>query len=245
MSVKYTIGHLDLTLDRPEENLACDEALLDACERGSWNEVLRFWESPVPFVVVGYANSVAREVNMARCQALNIPILRRCTGGGAVVQGPGCLNYSLVLRVNPIGPLQNIPAANRHIMDRNRAAVSQVMEKPVAVNGFTDLTIDGIKFSGNSQRRRRNALLFHGSFLLHFDLDLISDLLPPPSKEPDYRKGRAHRDFLTNLGVPAEVIKDALRDVWNARTAVQEIPFQSITDLARERYATDAWNFRF
>src|ERR1041384_3554800 len=90
---------LDLTLPTPAENLACDEALLDACEGGAADEVLRFWESSTPFVVVGYGNKVAREVNVAACEARGIPILRRCSGGGTVVQGPGCLSYALVLRI--------------------------------------------------------------------------------------------------------------------------------------------------
>ena len=55
---------LDLTLPSPAENLALDEALLDAAETGNSNETLRFWESPTPFVVVGYANKIQTEVNV-------------------------------------------------------------------------------------------------------------------------------------------------------------------------------------
>ena len=49
---------LDLTLPPPAENLAYDEALLNWCESGDGEEVLRFWESPEYFVVVGYADKV-------------------------------------------------------------------------------------------------------------------------------------------------------------------------------------------
>src|ERR1019366_4870445 len=94
---------LDLTLPTPAENLACDEALLDACEAGRHPPVLRFWESPEHFVVVGYSNPVATEVNVEACQAAGVPILRRCTGGGTVVQGPGCLNYALILPIEMEG----------------------------------------------------------------------------------------------------------------------------------------------
>jgi hypothetical protein len=59
--------HLDLTLPSPAENLACDEALLDWCEENGGEEILRFWESPETFVVVGYANKVATEVNVSGC----------------------------------------------------------------------------------------------------------------------------------------------------------------------------------
>src|SRR5262245_61180745 len=83
---------LDLTLPTPAENLACDEALLDAAEAGESDEVLRFWEPKQLFVVVGYANKVVTEVNVSACESCGVPILRRCSGGGTVLQGLGCLN---------------------------------------------------------------------------------------------------------------------------------------------------------
>src|SRR4051812_36268153 len=127
---------LDLTLPTPAENLACDEALLDWFEVnggggvvrvleaedyffvvGGGEGVLRFWERENYFVVVGYGNHVETEVNVAACQAEGIAIHRRCSGGGTVLQGPGCLNYSLVLKSEEQGPLASIPAANRFIME--------------------------------------------------------------------------------------------------------------------------------
>ena len=61
------VNYFDLTLPTPQENLACDEALLDGCEAGG-PEVLRFWEPRKHFVVVGYSNRVEREVNVAACR---------------------------------------------------------------------------------------------------------------------------------------------------------------------------------
>ena len=81
----------DLTLGTPEENLACDEALLDLCEAGGSDELLRLWALPRYFVVLGYANKAATEVNLPLCRKLTVPVLRRCTGGGTVLQGPACL----------------------------------------------------------------------------------------------------------------------------------------------------------
>ena len=69
----------------PEENLACDEVLLDLCERGGGDELLRFWALPQYFVVVGYANKASTEVDLPLCRQLGIPVLRRCTGGGTVL----------------------------------------------------------------------------------------------------------------------------------------------------------------
>ena len=247
---EIAMRHLDLTLPSPAENLACDEALLDWCESGEGAECLRFWESPEPFVVVGYANKVATEVNVAACEARKIPILRRCSGGGTVVQGPGCLNYSLVLPITKDGPLHSIPVANQFIMRRNRSAIepevrSQKSEARVAIRGHTDLAAGELKFSGNSQRRRKHFLLFHGTLLLNFDLALIGDLLRMPSKEPDYRENRKHADFLTNINVSAEKVKAALQKAWDAGSLLTSPPLDKIKALSRERYLTNEWNFKF
>src|SRR5262249_16906736 len=149
--------------------------------------------------------------------------------------GPGCLNYALVLGIDENGPLRSISAANRFIMDRNRAALESLSapgghdaqgpssksenrkpKSPIAVRGHTDLPIDGFKFSGNSQRRRRRFLLFHGSFLLQADIALISEVMPLPSKQPDYRRNRSHAAFLANLNIPADEVKTALKSAWQA-----------------------------
>src|SRR5216117_2815438 len=162
---------LDLTFPTPEENLACDEALLDWCDEGAGPEVLRFWEPQQHFVVVGYSNRVGREVNVEACRERRTPILRRCSGGGAVLQGPGCFNYSLILPVEE--ELETITAANYFVMERNRTAIQAVTRERIQIRGHTDLAVKNLKFSGNAQRRRRNFVLFHGCFLLNFEMSLM------------------------------------------------------------------------
>jgi len=238
----------DRAFPSPAENLACDEALLDWCESGEGAEMLRFWESREPFVVVGYANKVAAEVNVAACEARRIPILRRCSGGGTVVQGPGCLNYSLVLPIGEKGPYQHIGTANQFIMRRNRMAIESAAgnrESAIAIRGHTDLAVEELKFSGNSQRRRKRFLLFHGTFLLNFDLSLISELLRMPSKQPHYRENRSHANFLTNLNMPPEKVKTALQKAWGADLTLANPPLGKIASLAREKYSARGWNFKF
>ena len=90
---------LELTLPSPQENLACDEALLEACEQSTAHEVLRFWEPREHFVVLGYSSRISSDVKLSACNRLGLPLFRRDSGGGTVLQGPGCLNFSLVLRM--------------------------------------------------------------------------------------------------------------------------------------------------
>jgi len=235
----------DLTLPTPEENLACDEALLDLCEAGDSDEILRLWALSRYFVVLGYANETATEVNLSACRELNIPVLRRCTGGGTVLQGPGVLNYSLIVRADDSGPFHSIAATNRFVLERHRDTLAKLIKAPVEWRGQTDLAIGGLKCAGNAQRRRRRFLLFHGSFLLHLDLGLLEKILPRPSHQPDYRRNRSHSDFLVNLNLPDHTLKAALSRTWNATAPLDRIPFDLITLRVREKYALDEWNLKF
>ncbi len=237
--------YIDLTLPAPEENLACDEALLDLCEEGWDGEILRFWEPRGHFVVVGYANKTAAEVNLTFCRENGIPVLRRCSGGGTVLQGPGCLNYSLILEITESGPLRGIAGANAFILNRQRAALGPLLDAPVEILGHTDLAVGSLKFSGNAQRRKRKFLLFHGVFLLQFDILLIGKALRMPSKQPDYRRNRPHTEFLTNLNLPSAVLKSALQKAWSAKTPLPNIPSEKIGELTRQKYATEEWNLKF
>jgi lipoate-protein ligase A len=234
----------ELTLPTPEENLACDEALLDLCEAGDSEQLLRLWAPRQYFVALGYANKAGTEVNLPFCRSHAIPVVRRCTGGGTVLQGPGVLNYSLILRINDSGPYHSIPATNRYILERHRDALAGLLCAPVEWRGQTDLAIGGLKFAGNAQRRRRRFLLFHGSFLLHLDLSLVEQVLPLPSRQPDYRADRSHVNFLINLNVPASTISTALIQAWDATTPLTPIPSDQITSLVREKYSLDEWNLR-
>jgi len=230
----------------PAANLAADEAVLDLCENGAGDETLIFWEPQDVFVVVGYANKVATEVNVAACEKRGISVFRRCSGGGTVVQMPGGLNYSLILRITETGPTRSITAANQFIMEQNRAAIASLVPGArVSVRGHTDLCLGNLKFAGNSQRRRKNFLLFHGTLLLNCDLTLISELLRMPSLQPDYRASRAHENFVTNLNLPAAAVKAALKQAWEASEPAPALPAADVSRLVTEKYSADSWNRKF
>jgi lipoate-protein ligase A len=161
------------------------------------------------------------------------------------LQGRGCLNYALILRIAENSPLAGISSANKFIMEHNRAAIEALFKSQILVRGHTDLSLNGLKFSGNSQRRRKNFLLFHGTFLLNFELALVGEFLRMPSKQPDYRGSREHNEFLTNLNVPAIEIKNALKKIWNATEELHDFPKSEIKKLAGKKYSRDEWNLKF
>ena len=161
------------------------------------------------------------------------------------MQGPGCLSYALVLRTPGDNSLLRVPETNHFVLGRLKQALEPVIGPGIEIQGSSDLALGNQKFFGNAQYRKRRYLLFHGTFLLHFDISLIEKLLPVPSKQPAYRRNRAHGNFLTNLNLPADKIKDALKQSWSATEEFKNVPLEAIERLARERYSNDEWNSKF
>jgi len=108
--------------------------------------------------------------------------------------------------------------------------------------GTCDLAIGNRKFSGNSVRCKRDHLLYHGTLLYAFDLPVVERLLRTPPRQPEYRAGRAHDQFVTNLGVSATNLRRALIAGFAATEPLVEWPRERTERLVAERYALDAWN---
>jgi lipoate---protein ligase len=237
--------YLDLTLADAASNLACDEALLEWFESRRVNHgLLRTWESEKHFVVLGHSNRIDSEVDLAACESEGVSIFRRLSGGGTVIQGPGCLNYTLILR-NGIDAPAGIEESFRFVLAHHKRCIGQMIEDPVDIAGVSDLVIDGRKFSGNAQYRKRVFVLLHGTFLLNFDLGLAARCLRLPSKQPVYRQNRPHLCFMRNLHLDSMRLRQALRNLWGATDEFIEIPALRITDLERSRYVQPEWTRKF
>jgi lipoate-protein ligase A len=239
------MNYLDLTFPEAAQNLACDEALLEIFEQSrGGGELLRLWHPEQCFVVLGHGNKWRDEVNASACAADGIAVLRRFSGGGTVLQGPGCVNYSLILRQNNFFN-SHIQAAFDFVLSRNRRALESLTGQPVSMQGLSDLTLGERKFSGNAQYRKREYVLVHGTFLLHFDLGLIEKYLKLPVKQPQYRRQRSHCEFLINAQVDPASLCESLRLEWAADANFTAIPHGLIHSLTVERYRCSGWNEKF
>lgn len=235
---------LDLTLPSPEENLALDEALLNAAEVGEGNsELLRLWESPTPFVVVGRASRLADEVNLEACRAQNVPVLRRCSGGTAVVVGAGCLMYAVILSYESYPHLRIVDQAHAFVMNTMRSALGR-LHPGVKVDGLSDLVLGNSKISGNSLRCKRHCLLYHGTILYDFPLGRVAEWLGVPPRQPDYRQGRSHAEFVANFPFDVASIRSAVCDAWGTATPITKWPAEETGRLVAEQYSLDTWNQR-
>jgi lipoate-protein ligase A len=208
------IRSLNVEATAVQEQLIWDEYLLRACQEGQIGPVIRTWVADQPTVVLGYSNNPEREVMVKACLDREIPVLRRTSGGGTVLLDEGCLNYSLVLPVSYHASMASVSHTNQYIMEKQCCFLRGLLGQDVKLKGYTDLVINERKVSGNAQRRVRSAVLFHGSFLCSADLGLIGQVLASPSRQPEYRNGRKHSQFLSNLGVSVSDLSQAMLSFW-------------------------------
>ncbi len=234
--------HLFETFSDTATNLACDDWLLQQCDSSeSPCEVLRIWENAEPAVILGRSSKTAVEINHAFCQQRGIPAFRRCSGGASVMIGPGCLMYAVVLDYRLRPDLKMLDRAHAFVMGKLQAAL-RACGIDTQFLGTCDLTVDGRKFSGNSLRCQRQSFLYHGTLLYDFDLALLHQCLGNPPRQPDYRAGRGHQDFVTNLPVDKLELMAALTQEWNATSRYPLNDRQAIETLAATKYGDPAWN---
>ena len=240
---------LDVPCDTVEEQLALDEALLEEAHEGETSAtVVRTWMAREPVVVVGSSSRLEDEVDLRACRERGVRVVRRPSGGLTVVLGPGCLMWS-VIEPHPDGapPIERIHA---RMLDPLARSLSRVLAQPGGVSrrGSSDLVVrrpDGDrKVSGNALRVRRHGVLYHGTLLDDFDLDLVERLLRHPPREPDYRAGRPHREFLANLGLGPAALEAVVRGAFSTACSRTAWPEARVARLVADRYASHAWTGR-
>lgn len=246
-----------------EENLALDEAILDELHgelhgesveessapaasgesvRGpAASRCVRLWTPNETVIVVGSSSRLDEEVDRAACRRLGARIVRRPSGGATVVLGPGCVVYSVIERLSA-----DMPSIDR-LHERFLAPLCAALgRRGIAAvrRGTSDLVVGDRKFSGNALRVKKRAVLYHGTFLDAFDLSLIDALLPHPPREPDYRGSRPHRDFLTNVGLGPDSIREAVREAFGAASVSGWFPQARVEALLASRYRRADWTER-
>jgi lipoate-protein ligase A len=113
--------------------------------------------------------------------------------------------------------------------------------QPVDVQGLGDLTLGDRKVSGSAQRRLRRYFLVHLSLLYRFPVALVGRYLKNPRRQPDYRAGRSHADFLTNLDLSREVLLGAIQSAWLPLVPTSGLPSELVDELVATRFGDPAW----
>lgn len=192
-------------------------------------------------VVLGRSSKIDAEVHHRACRQGNVPVLRRVSGGATIVTGPGCLMYAMVLSRRMRPALHAVDHAHGFVLNTLAAALGS-LAPGVRCRGISDLALGERKISGNSIRCKRNHLLYHGTLLYDFPLELVDRCLKMPPRQPDYRHGRSHGAFVSNLPVEVAAIRPALLAAWEANQPLADWPRELVARLVAEKYGRREWN---
>lgn len=207
--------------------------------------VLRIWELRKYAVILGRGSRLSEEVESTAVQLDDIPVLRRTSGGAAIVAGPGCLMYSLIVNsTGDSGHLRHIRTVHRVILER---LIQEFAKQGLAAEfaGTSDLAVRVSgqlkKISGNSMKLGKRALLYHGTLLYAMDLSVISRWLKLPPRTPDYRRQRTHGDFVTCISTDREVLAGCVMSAFGSQSQVAAPPTDKIQQLVLARFGNRHW----
>lgn len=234
---------LDVSFAKPAENLAYDELLLNDAEEGRGTDTLRIWESPVPFVVLGVSQVLREHVRVDACERDGVRILRRTSAGGCVLQGPGCLNFTLVLSHERFPQIATIRGSYCFVLGRLAAAL-RARGVNASHKGISDLAVGGKKISGNAQRRRKLFILHHGTLLYAMDPELMERYLTEPSDRPQYRGNRTHRGFVKCLPLDVNDARAVFAEAFGGarpQTRAGKDEIEQVRELVNDRFSSPSW----
>lgn len=176
--------------------IAADFAMLDEPRPAT-----RVWTCRDTAVVLGVSRPFEAEVHEEACRRHGVAVLRRASGGGTVVIGPGTVQYAFAILHAEDAEAPSLDAVKRDCNDAVRRALAAAgVNANLETDSSGDLRAGDRKVGGLALRRRRHATLLHGTLLADADLGRIAEVLRHPEREPAWRRRRAHVDFLGGLG---------------------------------------------
>ncbi len=141
-------------------------------------------------IVLGLSNKKEEMVHLDK--TADIPIIQRFSGGGTVIVDETTLFITFIKQE------ASHPDAILHQVFSHFSAVLPDLQLQAQ-----DFTLNNKKVAGSAQYIRKQRWLHHTSFLTHVNPAHMAYLRHPP-KEPAYRAGRSHLDFLTPLPLDKE-----------------------------------------
>jgi len=242
-------------------NMAIDEALLLTHETGATPPTLRVYAWERPALSLGYAQNTAREVNLTACRQHGVEIVRRPTGGRAVLHDQE-VTYSLILpttwwhgtdtlteHYQRIGlaltaALQQLGLPVHFERAHRRPLASRLQASPACFSALAryEISVAGKKIVGSAQKRLHNALLQHGSIPLEIDRARLFQCLRTPTEQQTDLIQAAYTTMtaineIAPFPLPLPTIHQALREGLAASFGIGFIP--ATLQAAEQRLAAE------
>ena len=224
-------------------NMAIAEALIENIAEAP---VLRIYGWRPAAISVGYFQSIKEEVDLEKCSQLGVDVVRRLTGGGAVLHEFE-LTYSFITKQYP----QNIMESCRWICDAIVMSINRLGYDASFVP-LNDILVNGKKVSGSAQTRRKGMLLQHGTLLLGVDVDKMFSVLKVPSEKLRDKIIKDVKERVTSLAGTtfddmASSLKISFAEKFDAKLVADSLSIEEISRakwLAERKYSSKEWNLR-
>ncbi|CEP01424.1 unnamed protein product (mitochondrion) [Plasmodiophora brassicae] len=194
------VGLLDLGSRCLLEQLRIEEALHRVLgDRRDCDRNYVVVNRPLPSestVVVGTSGVVDRLVHAENAKRDNVRVIRRFTGGGTVYIDENAIMVSFVAGDSIADPFP------KSIMNWSAGLYEQVMRRCSSASLSlveNDYCVGQRKVAGNAQTISGRRWVHHTSFLWNVNQDAMQQYLKHPERQPVYRNGRDHHDFVTGL----------------------------------------------
>jgi lipoate-protein ligase A len=229
----------------PALNLAREEHLFRRLKTSG--DLLLFYVN-TEAVIIGRNQVPWAEVPAAGQAPLELPLVRRLSGGGAVYHDPGNLNYSILLRATAPGR----PAAAAILQPVVRAL--QALGLPARLAAHNAILVGRYKVSGTAQYMNPGKIMTHGTLLVDADLARLARVLTPDSAYRVHTRGRSSvRSPVVNLRalrphIAAADLRQALRRSFAqtfgpmAAGTLDPEDDRAARALAADKYQTWQWN---
>ena len=236
-------GHIVISeCHDPCKNLAAEEYLFNYVEKNNCL-ILYIWQNDKA-VIIGRHQNAYTECNLSYAKSKNIKVIRRKSGGGAVYQDLGNINFTF------------ITPKNFYDINRSTQIIIRALQKlniSVAANGRNDICLlpDGEKISGNAYRSKNNVGMHHGTILFDTNFDEMEKVLCVSPKKLAKRAISSVRSRVANilqyypsLTIPTvqENIISEFAEEYNLKNLIPlEISSADFLPYI-ETYCNDDWN---
>ena len=239
--------YIDSQSYSPYFNLALEEHILK--NKNLKEDIVFLWKN-TPTIVVGNNQNTIEEINMPFVNEKEIKVVRRLSGGGAVYQDLGNLNFTFLKRLEKPSNLEIKKFALPVVEALNKLGV------PAELTGRNDITVEGKKISGNAQRLFRNKLLHHGTLLFDAELEIMAKVLQVGLDKVQSKGIKSIRSRVTNIKPYLaqqrnieEFRESILRELFQGEIIKQyflsEDDLRKINKLVNDKYNTWEWNFGY
>lgn len=196
MTSETTWRIIDTGLRNAAENIAFNQALLQAQQQANSQPILRFLRFK-PSALIGFHQAVEQELHIDYCKENNIEIQRRITGGGAIYFDETQLGWELYFHKSLF------KTAEMHILAEKICQSAVQGLNTLGINAMfrprNDIEVEGKKISGTGGAFDGDAVLYQGTLLIDFDIEKMLKVLRIPAEKLSDKAIQSAKERVTSL----------------------------------------------